>query len=572
MKNINQFLRRITAPLTVIIAVAACDSDNIINDTDNEAPTVAFTATPKNPVVNEEVSFTDGSTDADGKVVQWIWNFGDNTTSTDQHPRHAFAKNAAYDVILTITDDKGATAKLTQQFFVADPTVANQEPTAAFTVADTLTFAGSDILFSDASADADGGVVSWAWDFGDNGTATTQNPTHAYPQLGVYTVTLSATDNRGATKQYTKKIYVGGIRWTYALAGKVESVAPAIGDDGTVYITASAKGGSNNVYAVTADGTARWSYAAGDIIRSSPAIAANGTVYTASYDDKLYAFDGASGTVQWTYTLGDNAKYSSAAIAGDGTIYIGSQKDKIHAVNPNGTVKWEFATGGDVNGTPAIGTDGTVYAAAVDGYLYALDPATGTQKWKIQFGAYIGGSLALGSDGTIYVSGNRGSGDTESGVLLAVHPDGTQKWAYESLTKIDQGGPALGTDGTVYIGTKKPELVALDGATGTAKWTYTDARLTGVGSNPAVDNHGNIIFGDDGGTLTVLRASGSLRLQMTLGVKVWSSPVIADDGTLYIGADQADGTGLLYALNIYSSGPATSSWPMKGGDRKHTGR
>jgi PKD repeat protein len=54
--------------------------------------------------------FTDKSKDDDGTVVSWLWSFGDGATSTEQNPSHTFSGRGRYDVELTVTDDRGATA------------------------------------------------------------------------------------------------------------------------------------------------------------------------------------------------------------------------------------------------------------------------------------------------------------------------------------------------------------------------------------------------------------------------------------------------------------------------------
>lgn len=71
----------------------------------------------------------------------------------------------------------------------------NQPPTAGFT------FVCTDLTcdFTDASTDSDGTVVGWSWDFGDGGSSSVQNPSHTYAAPGTYTVTLTATDDDGAT-------------------------------------------------------------------------------------------------------------------------------------------------------------------------------------------------------------------------------------------------------------------------------------------------------------------------------------------------------------------------------------
>jgi chitodextrinase len=55
------------------------------------------------------VAFTDTSTDTDGQVVAWSWNFGDNTGSTERNPTHTYAAAGNYTVTLTVTDNTGQT-------------------------------------------------------------------------------------------------------------------------------------------------------------------------------------------------------------------------------------------------------------------------------------------------------------------------------------------------------------------------------------------------------------------------------------------------------------------------------
>jgi MYXO-CTERM domain-containing protein len=61
------------------------------------------------------VSFKDKSTDANGMIVAWEWDFGDGETSTEQNPSHAYAMEGAYTVTFTATDDLGGTATVTRE-------------------------------------------------------------------------------------------------------------------------------------------------------------------------------------------------------------------------------------------------------------------------------------------------------------------------------------------------------------------------------------------------------------------------------------------------------------------------
>src|SRR2546430_14164636 len=64
------------------------------------------------------------------------------------------------------------------------------------------------------------------------------------------------------------------------------------------------------------------------------------------------------GTKLWEFTAG-GAIGSSPAIAADGSIYFGSDAEKLYAVDPDGTKKWEFTAGAEIRSAPAVGPDGT---------------------------------------------------------------------------------------------------------------------------------------------------------------------------------------------------------------------
>ena len=89
-------------------------------------PTADFTWDPLEPSTQDDVQFTDLSTD-DNTVVSWMWDFDDGNTSTQQHPVHRFADNGAYQVSLTVGDDDGAIDVVTKDVMVSNvaPTVVN---------------------------------------------------------------------------------------------------------------------------------------------------------------------------------------------------------------------------------------------------------------------------------------------------------------------------------------------------------------------------------------------------------------------------------------------------------------
>ena len=91
--------------------------------------------------------------------------------------------------------------------------------------------------------------------------------------------------------------------------------------------------------------------------------------------DRLYALSGKSGVKLWEFETGGSVE-SSPAIGSDGTVYVGSWDKKLYAINGKTGVKlWEFETGKSQRGvasSPAIGPDGTVYVGSYDNNLYAI--------------------------------------------------------------------------------------------------------------------------------------------------------------------------------------------------------
>lgn len=167
----------------------------------NAPPVAAGSADPEETDRLTDVHFTDASTDPDGQVVAWRWDFGDGTSSTEQNPTHRYTRLGTMKVSLEVTDNDGATASAE----VAKVKVKNIKPRpqlqgdgghgpdAAIIQANRV----DPVQFTDESSDPDGTVEAWAWDFGDGATSTAQHPSHQYTQLGSFPAELTATDNDG---------------------------------------------------------------------------------------------------------------------------------------------------------------------------------------------------------------------------------------------------------------------------------------------------------------------------------------------------------------------------------------
>ena len=84
----------------------------------------------------------------------------------------------------------------------------NLPPVADFTYSPLAPTTADNVIFTDKSTDADGSIVSWAWNFGDGNTSANQNPSHSFPAPATYTVTLTVTDDDGASDSCTATVTV----------------------------------------------------------------------------------------------------------------------------------------------------------------------------------------------------------------------------------------------------------------------------------------------------------------------------------------------------------------------------
>jgi PKD repeat protein len=181
-------------------------------------PVAQFTVNPSSGTV-PLVTMVDasGSYDPDGTVVAYRWNFGDGSSGTGISGSHTYASAGDYAIQLTVQDNSGlsiATARRVEVRSVVTTTTKvppqnNLPPLAAIDLTPISGFEPLTVSFSATrSRDPDGTIVSYAWDFGDGQTGNGSGSSHVFGKAGAYTVTLTVTDNQGATGQTTGQVVV----------------------------------------------------------------------------------------------------------------------------------------------------------------------------------------------------------------------------------------------------------------------------------------------------------------------------------------------------------------------------
>jgi len=330
----------------------------------------------------------------------------------------------------------------------------------------------------------------------------------------------------------------------YAIDGSTPTTSSAhITNGGIISISAGQikavavrTGYSDSEIATASYGIKEWEYPI-LVNYSSPAVDSNGTIYVGSGND-LYAIN-PDGTLKWKYSTGGefHAVHSSPTIGSDGTIYFGNEFNDIYALNPDGTLRWSFKADGSVSTSPSIGEDGTIYITSHNS-LYAVN-SLGTVQWSYTPGAVILSSPAIASDGTIYF----GCWDYN---LYALNTDGTLKWKFATADKVDFS-PSIDSDGTIYIGNVAGNFYAVN-ADGTEKWKMILGGGSGFNNSAVISSSETIYFGDGSTKLYAINSIGTLQWSYYLGTggtSIYSTPLIDTNGIIYFNS----GDGMLNTIN-----------------------
>jgi outer membrane protein assembly factor BamB len=236
--------------------------------------------------------------------------------------------------------------------------------------------------------------------------------------------------------------------WNFASEDKISAGAITIrSPDGTAdWILLNGYDGTTRVLNA-ADGQLVWSYQTDDYINGSPAvvdgryvvfggcdaqlhvvnlkdgslvhkietsaqipasIATFGTMaFCGNYANEAVAFDVVGGKVAWVYEDRALPFFSSPAV-NERLVLIGSRDKHLHAIDrTSGEAVWKFQTGGRVEGSPVVFTDGVVFGSS-DGRLYAAGLDDGAERWQLELGESLVAAPAFGG-GQIIIGGEKGT-------------------------------------------------------------------------------------------------------------------------------------------------------------------
>lgn len=288
----------------------------------------------------------------------------------------------------------------------------------------------------------------------------------------------------------------------------------------------------------------QWRRDVGGPILSSPVIAPDGTIVLgAVLKEGLHptidvVATRPDGTPKWSFPTAyvDTQVQSSPAIARDGTVYVGAQDGAFYAIAPDGSLAWKHQGASPVVQHPVVAPDGSVYVG-IDGDLHAFAP-DGTLLWKTNQGdVRAPGGPSLATDGTIYVFGGVQGVHTR---IYAFLPDGSLRWSYDlwNTSFFVLHPPVVGPDGTIHVAADRLYALAPDGS---FKWfNNLSYPLSSYGA-PAVDAQGNVYLGSHWYVWKVSPQGSQVWEYQLYGgcgnflYQTYGSPMVDPAGRVYLG-------------------------------------
>ena len=224
---------------------AGCSDDKEVDAVFDSVLTPDFTFDDSGEIIAgvDAVRFTDNSSVEGTEICGHFWHFGfagPGNWSEEAAPDPVIYKEAGeYTVTLTVYGADGNSSSTKRTIVVK---AANLAPSAAFTYAPEAVTVDTEVTFTDTSVDPDGQIVARRWTLPDNTTSADATIKYTFTKGGTFSVTLQVTDDRGASGEITKAIYVAGGEstgsgtvddpWVIATADRWNEIAASINGSG----------------------------------------------------------------------------------------------------------------------------------------------------------------------------------------------------------------------------------------------------------------------------------------------------------------------------------------------------
>lgn len=404
-----------------------------------------------------------------------------------------------------------------------------------------------------------GTIVAVQWSVNGSVVSSDDKLTTLFSLPGKNTVMVEVTFADGSKASGSVDINVENFAWSeFTNAGYQKASNFAFSPDGqTIYSVSQTEKTLFAINAIT--GLTRWQQTfAAATYGAGIAVGGDGKVYLGTEDSAgtLYALT-ENGTIRWTATMGGAIK-AAPAVTSDGIVYALCDGAKLIAYNSdNGNTIWEAQLSGNAGGV-AVDANGNVYAGtSVAVWSYT---SSGSKRWESESMVVTerGGSLAINAkDGIVYAV-LKG----KAGVAAIDMNSGITRWKYATSYN-DCYHPVVDIDGNVYFCEKNGGLYSLTN-TGSVKWSYTE-NLNYTYSGFALGENGHAYITQYGSPFAILDFDSNGNVNVLANTTQTMSPVcIGPDGRLYFGCN---GTIQSYNIGIQ---PLRAGWYCRGGNLQGT--
>lgn len=448
-----------SAPVSVTFAAA---------DFAAPVPTLArFTVNPNNPGVNQDVTFNGSASTPN--TGNFNWSFGDGTSGTGITTIHRYERPGSFLVTLTVTTEAGQTSVATATVNVTT-TLPPGQAMVNFTFSPSAPGINQDVFFNASTSTVSGGT--FAWDFGDGGTATGVTTTHRFARAGTFTVTLRASNAAGQAGAVSRTVTVSATSPQVTASFSFSPTGPGINQQ--IFFDASAS--------MPATGTYSWNF--GDGTNGTGVRPTHQYRSAATYTVTLTVTNdiGQSATTTRTVTVSATSPQVTASFVFSPTVPGPDQEVFLDASASRpitGTFSWSFGdgrTGGGTTTTHRYSTPGTYTITLVVANEFG-QTATATRTITVSgvspqvFASFTFSPTAPGINQEVFFnasasrppdgtySWNFGDGATGSG-LSPTHRYAQPATYTVTLTVFNGLGQQATTTRTVTVSTSSSTLVA----------------------------------------------------------------------------------------------------------------
>lgn len=325
--------------------------------------------------------------------------------------------------------------------------------------------------------------------------------------------------------------------WTVDMPYGIFS-GPVIGEENNLYFGSYYNFG-DYFYCYNRDGQYIWNYNLGRVSppRSGIVIDSSNTVYFGASDGYFYALN-PNGTLKWEYQTSSAFGFAITNIDLQGNLYLPNDSGQLFSFSPAGNLNWSITyESGFRSRSPVFSPDGnTIYIAGRDSNLFALN-LDGSLKWKLSCGKIQSASM-VDSEGNIYFMA--------SSYLYSINSVGNLNWNYFTFFNT-VAIPTIDKEGNIYVIAYDttccpyyPKLVSLSHS-GEFRWEYIfDDEESDEFRQPLIcDSEGTVYVGSTNGyNYYAISSEGKLKWKLPLTFneqQVDNTGAISKDGTLYLG-------------------------------------